>query len=340
MQFRIKYFIVLFSFLILGKLYAQNDSIKIKSYEISDQYFVNYLGFIKPALAVVPTNGGLFSPNWQLWYLKTQDSILSIEPSYLDTTLVITRTSKHVFEIIKMYTDTTSKKIMPLVLTRGLVFYAVPSNYTKGLSFYVVWCNNRYNICQHYNNKVDTLFHSDKMIDQLEVISKSAILFSYDNQIIIYPLTGKPSVLFDADKNKIYGFTSDNEGGLFVSIDKGILRIDKEKYQSLISTDSIKGKLRYFNKELYVLDADNKKLQVIHIPSLEDLSYSGKVTLTNDSIVKMVLEKFTDEQIIQKINSSKANFDLSVNAMIALSKQNVSSDVMIVMDNRSKKFKH
>lgn len=338
MRLKIKYFAIFFSILLCGKLAAQSDSVKVRSYEISDNYFVNYLGFIKPFLAVVPCNGGVFSPNWQLWYLKTKDSILSVEPSYLDSTLVITRTSKKFFEIIKVSTDTTRKKITPLVITRGLVFYDIPSDFTKGLDFYVELWNNQYNICQHYNSKVDTLFHCNKMINELEVISKSTILFCYENKLLIYPLTDKPSVLFDAGKYTIYGFTSDNAGGLYVSIDNGILKIDNKKQQSFISTDSIKGKLRYFNKELYVLDADKKKLFVVRLPS-SITEAQAMVILTNDSIVKMVQAKFTDEQIIKKINNSNALFDLSINSMIALSKQNVSSDVIVAMENRSKAVK-
>jgi hypothetical protein len=267
---------------------------------------------------------------------------MSVEPSYLDTTLVIVRTSRNIFDIIKVSSDTAEKKVIPLVLTSGFVFYAVPSNFIKDLTFFVVGYHNKFNICQHYNGKVDTLFRCDKMIDQLEMINKSTILFSYDNKLVIFSLTGKPLALFDGGKEKIYGFASDYKGGVFVSVGKRILKIDSEKQQSYIPIDSLQGKLRYYNDVLYVLDAENRKLVVVNIPSSlqypENIIY--KEILTNASIINMVQEKFTDEQIIKIINGSKVDFDMGVDAMIALSKQNVSSDVIIAMDNRSKKMIH
>jgi len=330
---KIKSYIIFFIILLSGKLSAQSDSIKIDGYEINDNYFVDYLGLIRPDIAVLPCEGGAFSPNWQLWYFKTRDSILSIEPSYIDTTLILTRTTKNIFEIIKVSTDTIKKKIIPLVLTKGLVFYAVPSNYIKGLIFYVVWNKNKFNICQYYNSKVDTIFHCDKMISQLEVINKSKIIFSYENKIVIYPLTGKPSLLFDAGKSNIFGVCSDNAGGLFVSLDKGILKIDDNKQQKLISTDSIKGKLKYFNKKLYILDAVNMSLYVMHLPSSLAVSEDKqpKKTLTNASIITFVKEKFTDDKIVKLINSSNADYNLSTNSVIDLTKQNVSSVVIEAM---------
>jgi hypothetical protein len=266
--------------------------------------------------------------------LQTKDTILSIEPSYLDTSLVLTRKSKNIFEVIKVSTDTINKKIIPLVMTRGIVFYAMPSNYIKNLTFYIVWYNNRYNICQYYNKKVDTLYHCSKMINQLEVINESTIIFSYENEIIIYPLTGKPTVLFNAGKSSIYGFTSDNAGGLYVSIDEGIVKIDNKKQQSFISTKQVKGKLRFFNDELFVLDSDNMNLILIHTRSSNNNSNNKlKETLTNASIINMVNEKLSDELIIKIIKRSKADFNLNVNSIIALTNQNVSSAVIAAMES-------
>jgi hypothetical protein len=350
MLFKKKYFAVFFTILLFGQVHAQNDSIKLKSFEIGSKFFVNYLGFVKPNIAIVPCNGGAFSPNWHLWYLKTQDSILSVEPSYLDTSLVITRTSRNVFEIMKVSMDTMKKKMTPLVLTRGFVFYAVPSNFVKDLTFYVVGSHNNFNICQYYNGKVDTLFNCDKMINQLEVINQSTILFCYDNKLIMYPLAGKPSVLYQADKYSIYGFTSDETGGLYVSIDLGIIKINSKKEQTLISTSSIKGKLRYFNKELYILDAGNNRLFVIPLPSTNTLQTNASneennkkpentnlpEILTNSSIIYLVKTKISDDSIIKVISSSEVNFNVGVDSMIFLSNRNVSSSVIMAMKNAMK----
>jgi hypothetical protein len=351
MVVRTKYIVMFFALLAIGKLQAQNDSVKIRSYAIGNAYFINYFGLLKPNLAIVPCEGGVFVPNWNLWYFKTQDSILSAEPSYLDTTLLITRTSKKYFELVKVSNDTLRKKMIPLVLTRGFVFYAVPSNFIKGLSFFVVGCYNKYNICKWYDNKVDTIFHSDKMIEQIEVINKSTILFCYDSKLVIYPLYGNPSVLFDAGKYKIFGFTSDEEGGVFISTDIGIIKIDHTKQQYVFPANAIKGKLRYSNKEIYVLDKGSGKLSVIPLNSarflpvpaakivVKEQANDVKVskTLTNTSVIDMVNAGLSDDIIINLINNAEVSFDVSVDAMIALSGQKVSSVVILSMKNAMKK---
>jgi|GEM_PF-3480727 hypothetical protein len=347
MQVRIQYFTTFLTFLFFQPLHAQNDSLKYRSYPISDKYFVNYLGFIKPNVPLVPCSGGIYTPNWYLWYLKTKDSILSIEPSYIDTTLLITRTSKTLCEIVKVSLDTKRKDITPLILTQGFVFYATPSNFIKGLNFYVVGCHNTFYVCKLYNRKVDTLFHCDKMIDQLEVITQSKILFSYGSKLIIYPLEGKPSVLFDAQKHKIYGFTSDNAGGLYISIDSCIVKIDDKKQQTLISTNSIKGKLRFFNNKLYVLDADNRKLFIIptssiktnvkvNIKETKEQPSAVRMILTNSYVINMVKEGLPDKIIISVIKNANANFALSVDSIMFLSENKVSSPVIMEMKDAMK----
>lgn len=54
-------------------------------------------------------------------------------------------------------------------------------------------------------------------------------------------------------------------------------------------------------------------------------------TLTNTTIIKMVKGKLSDELIIDEINSSKVNFDLGNDAIIALSNANVSEKVILAM---------
>jgi len=345
-----KYYAIILIVFLSGQLTAQNDSNLLKNYAISDVYFVDYLGFIKPNLAVVPCNGGIFSPNWHSWYFKTQDTILSVEPSYLDTSLVFTRTSRNLFEIVKVPLNDVRKKPTPLVLTKGFIFYSVPSNFIRDLNFYVVGYNNKFNICRLYNQKVDTIFVCDSMIGQLEVVDKSTLLFCSGNKLMIYPLDEKPIVLFDADKYKIYGFSTDNKGTVYVSIDPGIIKIEKFSQLSILSTESMKGKLRYFDEKLYVLNAGNRTLSVIPVKSLSFAQLAAPAEkgqekppiakspgiMTNTDIISLVNAKTSDEQIINLINNSPVKFNTSVDSMIYLSGRNVSSAVILAMRNAMK----
>jgi hypothetical protein len=54
MACKMKYIGILLAVMSLTELQAQNDSVKIRSYGIANEYFINYLGFVKPNIAIVP----------------------------------------------------------------------------------------------------------------------------------------------------------------------------------------------------------------------------------------------------------------------------------------------
>ena len=54
-------------------------------------------------------------------------------------------------------------------------------------------------------------------------------------------------------------------------------------------------------------------------------------TLTNTTIIKMVKAKLSDDLIIDEINTSKVNFDLSAGSLTLLSNENVSGKVILAM---------
>lgn len=336
---------IIFLLLLAGQLSAQDELLLQKNYPVSDIYFVDYLGFIKPNFAVVPCNGGVFAPNWHSWYFKTQDTILSVEPSYMDTSLVMTRTSRNLFEIVKVSLNAENKRVTPLVLTKGFIFYSTPSNFIKDLTFYVVGYKNKFNICRLYNQKVDTIYKSDSLISQLEVADKSTLIFCHENKLVVYHLDKKPVVLFDADKYKIYGFAVDNEGSIYVSIDPGIIKIEKFSQLSFHSSESMRGKLRYFDGKLYLLNAGKRILSVIPVRSLsftqltaptenreeKTLNTTSPDILTNASVIRMVNAGLDENVIISLITRSKAHFNTSVDSMIYLSDQKVASRIIMAM---------
>ena len=259
---KLKYYLIMVSLVFLNKINAQDSLAKFKCYNISNTYFINYFSIIKPNLAIVPCKGGIYCPNLKAWYFKTNDTILSAEPSYIDTSLIITLTSRNLFEIEKIFTD-TNKKIKPLVLTKGYVFYSAPSNFKKDLYFYVVGDSKGFNVCKLYKHKVDTIFRSDTLIEQLQVINDTAILYSIGNKIKCYLLAGKSYSIFNAGEDTIHGFTMDNNDNLYVSLDIGILKISKQKKRTLIINKIVKGKLRFLNKTLYILDTDHEMLDIV-----------------------------------------------------------------------------
>jgi len=112
----------------------------------------------------------------------------------------------------------------------------------------------------------------------------------------------------------------------------------------VIVTDQFGGILRYFNGGLLVFNPEKKFL--IRIVGLEGKIASIKQpmktaandkqildALTNTSIIDMVNQKLSDGLIINIINRSSVDFNLSVDSMIYLSSQNVSSAVIMAMKN-------
>ena len=113
-------------------------------------------------------------------------------------------------------------------------------------------------------------------------------------------------------------------------------------------TNKIGGVLRYFDDGLIVFNPE--KQLVMRITGLEnELTARNcwqqhhrqhkKTTeiLTNESVINLVKAELSDEFIIKIINKSDVNFNMSVDSMILLSDQNVSSAVIKEMKNAMKR---
>jgi hypothetical protein len=113
---------------------------------------------------------------------------------------------------------------------------------------------------------------------------------------------------------------------------------------TVLVTNEIGGILRFFNGGLIVFSPEKQLL--IRIVGIENeiatkmLAIKGAAPekpaydiLTNTSIVNLVQAELPDDLIIKIINKSVVDFDLSVDSMILLSDQKVSSAVIIAMKN-------
>ncbi len=139
------------------------------------------------------------------------------------------------------------------------------------------------------------------------------------------------SIAVDSSNNRIY-FSTENT--IYAIKDSS----------AVIITDKFGGIIRFFNDGLIVFKPEKKYL--IRIVGIEneiasemqalkeaanDKQTSG--TLTNESIINLVKAKLSDDLIMNMINSSEVNFNVSVDSIIFLSKKNVSSAVITAMKN-------
>lgn len=143
------------------------------------------------------------------------------------------------------------------------------------------------------------------------------------------------SIAVDSSSNRIYFST---EKAIYALKDSNMVTI----------TDKFGGILRYFNDGLIVFNPEKNLL--IRMVGIDDkitseiqalkATANDKPTtkmLTNSTIINMVKTKLSDDLIVNIINKSMVNFNMSVDSMIFLSNQNVSSAVIMAMKNAMKR---
>lgn len=117
---------------------------------------------------------------------------------------------------------------------------------------------------------------------------------------------------------------------------------------TIIVTDKIGGTLRFFHGGLIVFNPEKQLMirltgienEITSKPLASTANSNTKAaseTLTNESIINFVKAELSDDLIIKIINKSKVNFDVSINAMIELSNQNVPSTVISAMKTAMKR---
>jgi hypothetical protein len=184
----------------------------------------------------------------------------------------------------------------------------------------------------------------------------NSILFATGNAVFSFNLRNKElKALTALPKDKeIKSIAVDTSGNSIYFSTSSMVFALKDSSAVMI-TDQFGGVLRFFNDALIVFNPEKKFL--IRIVGLKDIIASitqpmkpaandkqKKETLTNSSIINMVKAKLPDDKIINMINSSKVDFNLSVDSIISLTNQDVSSAVITAMEhameNRSKGSNH
>ena len=174
----------------------------------------------------------------------------------------------------------------------------------------------------------------------------NSIVFSNQNAIFQYnpkdkKLTAIASFPSCIHVKSIAVDTSENR--IFFSSDQMVCTIKDNKMAVL--TDKTGGILSYFYG-LIIYNPESKQMirisgsdftvtQKKDIPEKPEVT-SFQETLTNKSIIELVIIGLSDKEIIERINRSKPNFNLSVDAMIELSNQQVSSEVIMAMKKAMK----
>ena len=196
--------------------------------------------------------------------------------------------------------------------------------------------------------KYKKLFDTPSAIQSVVEMNNSILVSTKNILFRLNPQNNEIKILSVLPKDqKIRSIAVDTLSNLiFFSSEKEIYAL-KDSNVVTISTE-LGGILKHFGDGLLVFNADKKLL--IRMIGL-DKTIASKVQemktvspdmkqediLTNETIIDLVESKLPDEVIINLINRSQVNFNVSVDAMIYLSSQNVSSEVIMAMKNAMKK---
>jgi len=170
----------------------------------------------------------------------------------------------------------------------------------------------------------------------------NTVLFATRNLLCQFdPATKDYKVLASLSKEKtILSVTADPIGNrIYFSTDREIYAVNNEA--AITISRELGGILKFYADGLMVFDPGKSFL--IRIVGIEKVlagvqsakpvekSKPETEVLTNSSIIELVKSELTDPLIISVIRRSKVNFNLGVDAIIELSGQGVSSDVILEM---------
>lgn len=170
----------------------------------------------------------------------------------------------------------------------------------------------------------------------------NTVLFSTGNGIFSYDIpTKKIKGVVSVQENKIIqSFALDTlKNILYFSTENEILAL----YKNTVITISREfgGNLKYYKQGLVIFN--HRQKYIIRVSGMENAITNAEVkkpekpkettkeTLTNTSIINLVNAGIKDDLIVNLINSSPVDFDVSVDGIIYLSNQKVSSVVISAM---------
>lgn len=273
-------------------------------------------------------------------FALTPDSLLM---AIRDDELCIMDSAGNLLEILKLpYPEmgiSTGKYVMYI--------YGRNSSATNN-AIYLLEPGGRYVKLLEMPGAINDLLESDNSI----VFARENAVFKFNlstkNLMVLAAMQGNEKVLSvatDPSTERIY-FSTLNE----VYSVKGdtLVRIAGELGGTLAYSDGLII-FDYNNKTMVRLNADDGTMMAVEKKAVAEpvtvnaepastIIYSEPVTpaglsgmLKNEDIIRFVKDGFSESLIITIINNSKAGFDLSVDSIIALSAENVSSAVIMAM---------
>ncbi len=297
------------------------NSIEIGSNEIillssKDQFYLLGFGIIKPVCNKVPDKISS--------YAYTSDNLL----------MVIRNDEICTFDSIENLSKLIQlpRKGMGISAGKHVMYIYDRSNEQSKHSLFVLAQGGKYK----------KLFEAPAPIQSVVEMNNS-ILFATKHALFHYnPKNSEVKTLAALSKGKeINSITVDTiSNRIYFSTNKAVYAIKDSS--TILITDRLGGVLRFFNDGLIIFNPEKRLLiRLVGIEhevaslklSIKPVANNTQTTdmLTNATIIDMVYTKLSDDLIINLINRSEVNFNVSVDAMIFLAEHNVSSVVIMAM---------
>jgi hypothetical protein len=179
---------------------------------------------------------------------------------------------------------------------------------------------------------------------------KNGLIFATENKLFSLDIISKEIKALAAlapKENEIISMTKDTSGNTVYFSTKNAIYVLKDS-SIICMSDKLGGVLRYSNNALIVFNTERntlilfagiEKMLALALETTKSAPEAAQPTkiLTNSSIINLVKNKYSDSLIILTINSSTVDFNLSVDSIIELSNQNVSSAVILAMKQAMRK---
>jgi hypothetical protein len=228
-------------------------------------------------------------------------------------------------------------KQMALSAGKDVMYVYDQSSNTSGNVVYVITPGGKYAVLLEVSSPVNAVEELDSSL----IVASGNMVYKFDLETKNY------KVLSSLSKEKtIISVTSDpSSGRIYFSTDRAIYAVNDTS--AITVSEGIGGILKFFDDGLVVFDPAKKFL--LRITGIEEelgkaKPYKPEETqkpvdgvLRNSNIIALAKSGMSDALIISIIRRSKADFNLSIDSMIDLSAEGVSSDVIMEMRQAMKR---
>lgn len=223
-------------------------------YPIKPNYFCyNDIEVLSSGYPIIPCDSGAFIPGLNKFYYKEYDKKIH--------SIAITKSSSAAYYVnrtkrgnsINMinYNNSTINDQQIMKLGKGNYFLRIVND--NSFYCYGKESNGVFRIYRYSNHKFDTIYTSNKIISQLDIINNETIIFNEDSAIITLTIGSKPQKIFQCS-DLIEGVSTSRDGSIFFSTELGVFRLNKEYELNQITTQKIHGKLRCYKSGFYILN--------------------------------------------------------------------------------------